>query len=325
MLIPILCLLICVLVWFRSGKDTEGNGTIIAEYEPPLDLSPAEVGVVDDFKATHREITATLVDLAIRGYIRIRKLPKKRMLLDSFVYEFELLNDEVLDLRAHEKALLNGLFGVATVKFNAKVQAGLTDPEAKYNAQTQYPASKESFIGRKVSLDELDKYFFQYVEDAKQDIYDDLQNSSFFKSDILLAGSGLGIVGVLFILSGAVYQSYRLQLIASGLIFLLFALAMQARTRSGKIAKERVDGFKLFLQTVEVEKLRLIQSPSTAEYAKNDLVLLETYLPYAIALGLEGDWSKQFAHVYEQPASWIGAKPLEKVVQLSEAVKGLFR
>ena len=56
------------------------------------------------------------------------------------VYEFELLTDDVLDLRSHEKSVINGLFGVVGSKFTAAMQAKIKDPIAKEKALRQYPA-----------------------------------------------------------------------------------------------------------------------------------------------------------------------------------------
>ena len=67
-----LALAICLsyyLLWRRYGKDYKGKGVIVPEYEPPAGLSPAEVGLLYDYNVDGRDLTATLIDLAIRGYI----------------------------------------------------------------------------------------------------------------------------------------------------------------------------------------------------------------------------------------------------------------
>lgn len=59
--------------WKKYGKDPEINRTIVAKYEPPEKMEPALVGLLVDQKFGVKEITATVIDLAVRGYLRIRE------------------------------------------------------------------------------------------------------------------------------------------------------------------------------------------------------------------------------------------------------------
>ena len=138
-------------MWLKYGKDAVKPITVVPEYKPPTSLSPAEVGVLYDYKASNREITATLVDLAIRGFIRIYSVNSA----DDQTYQFELLRDDVLNLKPHEKALLNGLFGVANAKEMAHIQAELTNLHAQKQAAL-YPANTVSLVGKKIVWKVLD-------------------------------------------------------------------------------------------------------------------------------------------------------------------------
>ncbi|MBE0611565.1 MAG: DUF2207 domain-containing protein, partial [Dehalococcoidia bacterium] len=50
---------------------------VVVEYLPPEDLRPAQMGVLLDERADTLDVTATIVDLAVRGYLHITELPKK--------------------------------------------------------------------------------------------------------------------------------------------------------------------------------------------------------------------------------------------------------
>src|SRR5262249_51214073 len=63
--------LMCGL-WFLRGGDPR-VGAIAVQYEPPAGLSPGEAGALVDDQAGIRDITATLVDLAVRGFIVIEE------------------------------------------------------------------------------------------------------------------------------------------------------------------------------------------------------------------------------------------------------------
>lgn len=324
-LLPVLSLMVCLLFWRLRGRDGTGRGTIIPEYEPPLDLSPAEVGLLHDFKATDREITATLVDLAIRGYINIRRQPQKSFLGSYHAYEFELINDEVLELKDHEKSLLNGLFGVVGQKQKARAHASLTDSEARRKAFSQYPALKVSFIGKKAVLDELKPYFYRYVDDAKAAMHDSLIAKDYFKTNLYLAGFGFSLIGFLCLsVTMIVRGSYFYGLLFSGLVFILFGLIMQSRTTAGKLAQESVNGFLLYLSTAESDRLRMTQAPDTAQYSGDKAGLFEKFLPYAIALGLETEWTKKFNNIYGEPAPWLGTASTDEVVELAKSIHASF-
>jgi hypothetical protein len=49
----------------------------MVEYEPPENLKPAEIGTLVDEYADDRDIVATIIDLAIRGYLKIKPLGDK--------------------------------------------------------------------------------------------------------------------------------------------------------------------------------------------------------------------------------------------------------
>lgn len=73
------------------------------------------------------------------------------------------------------------------------------------------------------------------------------------------------------------------------------AFLLKTYTLDGWKMQREIEGFKLFLATTESERIKIIGTPPT----KNP-ELFETYLPYAIALGVEQAWSDQFAPLFKQ-------------------------
>ncbi len=299
--IPTLSFVVSVIVWFFRGRDAQGRGISITEYEPPLDLSPAEIGVLLDYKATDREIAATIIDLSFRKYIAIRKLEKKRFLGKYTVYEFELLRDDVLDLRSHEKSVINGLFGVVGSQFTAAMQAKIKDPVAREKALRQYPAGTVSLIGRRVTLDEIKPYFYQSATQAKKDIYNQLTAKGYFKKSPLESGVDFIILAILgIVLVPILGRTYYVSLGVSVAIFIFFAIYMNARSKSGQYAKEVAEGFATYLRTVEKDKLALLQSPNAARTGADGAVVYERFLPYAVALDMEAEWTSSFEDAFSQ-------------------------
>lgn len=321
--LPILVFSIGLLVWRRVGADAKGRGTIVPQYDPPTDLSPAEVGVLYDYHFDDREVTATLVDLVLQKYVAIHQRADKHFFGDKVVYEFELLRDDgVLDLRYHEQAILDGLFGVVTVKRNARIQAQVSDPTARAQIAAVYPADTVSLIGRRVSIDELAPYFFQYITEAHQQTLRTLTQRGYFKSDPDVAGVGFIMSGLLlgalaFFIHGILFVSI---VICAG-IALVFGLIMRARTSRGTKAKEYIDGFLFYLHVAEKDRLHTLQSPHKAMRKGEVVELYEKYLPYAIALGLVDEWSAQFS------GSYVQQRPLtsrDEITTLAASIQAAF-
>ena len=69
---------------------------------------------------------------------------------------------------------------------------------------------------------------------------------------------------------------------------ILFSNLMKAPTREGQDLRDRVDGFRMFLDTAEKERWEVLNPPQMTPQ------LFEKYLPYALALGVDHTWSETF-------------------------------
>jgi hypothetical protein len=69
--LPIATFLTVLLIWWRRGRDEPGQTYAKYVSEPPSDLSPGLVGALIDERADTKEVIATIVDLARRGYLEI--------------------------------------------------------------------------------------------------------------------------------------------------------------------------------------------------------------------------------------------------------------
>ncbi len=59
--------------WHKTEKSREGKRAIIPQYEPPQNLKPAMAEVIIKEKLTDKGLAATIIDLAVRGYVRIEE------------------------------------------------------------------------------------------------------------------------------------------------------------------------------------------------------------------------------------------------------------
>ena len=276
--IPIPVFLLAFWIWWRRGRDPRRN-PIAVQYEPPRGLSPAEAGTLLDNAADLRDITATLVDLAVRGYLKIEEYEDNKLfgLISGRGYALHRLAPPsgVPPLAPHEQRMLDGLF---------------------------------RRHGDRVELADLKEEFYTELPGIKDGIFDRLLGSGFYHArpdrvrthwivaavilgGLIAIGGGMLAAGFLmtpvpFILSGVLV----------GGVLLWFSLIMPARTDAGTRALEQVLGFEEFLRRVESESLKrvIVGHPE----------LFDRYLPFAMAFGVERKWARAFEGIYTQPPTW---------------------
>ena len=95
--------------WLKYGRDPKVGKPVTAWFNPPKDkknkkLSVAEVGTLVDEYANEKDLSATIIDLAIRGYLKIKQKGKEFTLIKT--------KDFVKDgsLKSHEKTMLKFFF-----------------------------------------------------------------------------------------------------------------------------------------------------------------------------------------------------------------------
>jgi hypothetical protein len=286
--------------WKRYGRDPERRA-ITVQYSPPEDLSPAEVGTLVDHRAEMHDITATLVDLAVRGYVLIEEEQKKGLLgklsKPDYVFHQRRPRAHWVQLQPHEKRYLEGLFphrlaGKRTGAGGPPGEAGTEEPMAS------------------VRLSELTNRFYTHLDGIRSGIYDQLKAKGAYTARPDHAQAKWGVLGVGGLVGGALAAAMAagadrafaphpvavgLGMGLSGVIVLLFSGKMGVRTAAGVRMLEHALGFKEFVERVETPQFkRMITSPE----------LFEKYLPYAMALKAEDRWAGAFEELYRQPPDW---------------------
>ncbi|MDE2944815.1 MAG: DUF2207 domain-containing protein [Gemmatimonadota bacterium] len=260
--------------WNERGRDPE-IGSIEPRYEPPGDLTPAEVGVIVDNRADLRDITATLIDLAVRGHLTIEEREENHLLglVTGTDYLFERRDNPGDRLAPHESALLRAVFGGR----------------------------------RRRRLSDLKDRFYKDLPELKSTLLATLiEHGVYTESPTIVAGKyvGLGfLVGIVIFFGGLLAQAV-LPLamgavlgaaIASAFVIVVFGLFMPARTKRGTELLRQVKGFEEFLTRVESDRYRRkITGPE----------MFEKCLPYAMALGVAAQWARAFQDLYREPPDW---------------------
>ena len=110
-IIPIITFIICMLYWYKKGRDAKGTGVIIPQYDVIDGLSPMEVSGIVNERVSSKEISAEIIYLATKGYIKIRELETSFIgLIKRKDYELIKLNNPTPIENPFDKKLLNALF-----------------------------------------------------------------------------------------------------------------------------------------------------------------------------------------------------------------------
>jgi uncharacterized membrane protein len=287
-------------LWWTRGRDP-GLRSIAAQYEPPNQLTPGEVGSLVDDSVDMRDITATIVDLAVRGYMVIEEHQKDRMLglLHDKDYNFILQKDRAqwAALKPHEQSLLNGFFSAGTP-------------------------------GETISMDSLQNRFYKNLPDIKSRIFDSLVSQGFYRrrpDSVRSTYVGTGIaIGVLSIWAlpplastlGMASFPFIIAGILSAVVISAFGWFMPAHTEQGTRVLENALGFEDFLNHVESDRFnRTIKTPQ----------MFEKFLPFAMAFGVETNWSKAFQGIMTQPPGWYrgGTGPIFYPINFTSSLNAM--
>lgn len=272
------------LRWWRHGRDPAGRPAIVPQYRPPAGLTPAEVGVLLDERADPVDVTATVVDLAVRGYLRIREEESHNMLIfknTDYVLEFPDGAPDARTLKDHERTIYQDLRARA-VRSNTNASI--------------------------VRLSTLREQFYETVEDAQKKLYRALVVEKYFAGNPqkirgLYQGLGHILLGGGFLSAMALYGVTPLNAIGAGVgvglagfLFWLFGPAMPRRTSKGVQTLGEILGFREFIRRVEQDRLERL--------LREDPNLFDRVLPYALVFGVADEWAEKFQGLLQKPPDW---------------------
>ena len=285
--LPLLTLAVMFALWYSVGRDPDPGVSVAPQYEPPKGMSPAETGTLVDDSIHPRDITSTIVDLAVRGYIKIEEKVDTFLVFHHKDYLFHLLKPREQwgpDLTPHERVMLENIF----------------------------------LGGAETRLSSLKNRFYTVIPVVRQDIMSALKSKGIYTLDpesangySIVAGVVIAIVVVAVQVLGWMNLFYSIPLLigsvlVSALIWWLFARQMTAKTVAGARTRIAVLGFQEFMNRVDADRIKRMP-PDT----------FEKFLPYAMALGVEHHWAQAFDGIVKDPPSWyvspngyVGFSPL---------------
>ncbi len=269
---------------FRKGRDrraasggeeprplTDKHGGPV-QFRPPDDAKPAQVGVLIDESADPLDVTATMIDFGVRGYLTLEEIEKKG-LFSKGDWRITKVKEADESFLPFERILFEALFD-----------------------------------GRnEVDLSDLKNTFASDLKKVQNSLYADCVKQGWYTKQPQKTRASylaLGIVAlvvaiiVLFVLAAATHAGLvGVPLVIAALVLLVAHHWMPARTAKGSAALDTVLGFKQYIATAETDRMKFAEEENI--FAK--------YLPYAIVFGETEKWAKAFQGIYgDNPPPGMG-------------------
>lgn len=332
-------LLYYLAAWWGHGRDPR-RGTIIPLFAPPAGPTPGSVLSPESVRYIHRmaydrkSFAAALINMAVKGYIKIREA--------NGIYTLERTAnvDAIADLSKNERTVAQILLGnenkVVLEQDNHSIisraitalETGLkSECEQHYfvtnhgwflaglgillltgiaSALLSEQPGVSAFLMIWISGWSVGTFFLLHqVVVAWISVFSGPGSriaaaaTALFTSLFAVPFAG-GLAAALFIFGQSMSIPASLLLIAGGGFAYLFYHLLKAPTALGAPVMDQIEGFKIFLNTAEKDRLEVLNPPNVTPE------VFEKFLPYAIALDCENNWSKRFEAEASAAASGPG-------------------
>ncbi len=269
--LPILVFAVMYFQWYTKGRDPIAiKSTVMAEYEAPDNLRPAQIGTLIDDSMDMRDITSTIIDLATRGYLKIIEKKEKQFFGESTTYTLEKTTptNSKDSLAEFEQKVYSGLFGSS----------------------------------EKATLDDLRYKFYKVIPEVKRAVYTDLVNQKYYVANpesvraVYVTTAAIIFFGTIFFgeIVLAIMPSLMPGLLISAVIIGIFGNFMPKKTQKGVDTRVHILGLEEFIRTAEKDRMKFYENEN----------IFEKMLPYAIALNLAEKWAKACESLNIQQPGW---------------------
>jgi len=314
-----------LLAWSRVGKDPE-PGNIIPLFAPPEGIGPAAARYIRNLGYDNRVMSSALVSMAVKGAIKIADKDGGYEIIKNFQ------GPRAPGLTRAEGVLFGALFsGGSRLRLSSEEASRIKKAIDRLKKGLRQECEKIYFLtnrrhilpGAAVTIitlvlmvllsPNMGDSFFMTLWLSIWSVFSLILIASFvsiFRE--VIKRPSLKMVGATFFMAvfaiafgaGLVVGSYTYgQMLGYNALVIFFALIisnlafyhlMKAPTLKGRKIMDALEGFRLYLKTAEEKRLGILTPPERTPE------LFERYLPWAIALGVENEWSEKFKEVLER-------------------------
>jgi hypothetical protein len=328
----LLMLVYFAIVWIEHGRRPP-RGTVIPLFAPPKDFSPAAVRFVYRMSYDRKAYAASLVDMAVKGYLKIAESDRVYTLTRTGKSE------TAANLAHGETAIAGKLFADDNsidlkqenhAEVAASISALKTSLTNEYE-RAYFVTNSHWFAGGLVMLaltavatallcDDAavagfilvwlagwsvgTAFLVHRAWDAWSDVFSGpgsrILNTfgALFATAFAVPFAGAWLFALVVLTRAIPWPAAIALSVGGGAVYLFYQLLKHPTLLGAKIDAE-IEGFKLFLSTAEKDRLEALNPPNVTPE------VFEKFLPYAMALDCENQWSKKF----EAQAAAAGIAP----------------
>ncbi|KKP42635.1 MAG: hypothetical protein UR32_C0009G0019 [candidate division WS6 bacterium GW2011_GWE2_33_157] len=253
------------LFGFLKKKYKNERLTIIPNYKPEKDMDSLLAGTLLTGSYNSKYITAVLIELATKGYFKIREYEDKK-------YEFIKKDKDGSDLPSHLKSLFDAIFAHGLIVPIKKLTNFYSTANRVYGEGYQYLKDNDFLSTKSITT-----------------------KSIFIILSIILVFTPI-LFGYAFINVLAI--GWMIGFIISGILLFIFSLGVDIRTEYGNKRYHHLLDLKMYINTAEKHRIEFHNDP------KKYNEVFEKLLPYAMIFGLEKKWAKEFEDIYTQTPEW---------------------
>jgi len=274
-----------LMIWYARGRDPQVGLVADMVPEPPDDLSAGAAGTLIDERVDHSDVVATLAGLGRNGAVEVTS--------ENGDWRLKLVNASLAGSLV-ERDLIQALFAA-----NAKP-------------------------GDEVRLSEVRGSFQARQEQIRADLYAELVERGYFVGNpeqVRKRWKRIGIVGMILsmivgVLLGIVVDPFAFGTMIAALIFwygvMWVGRHMPRKTPEGAEAAAKWKAFRRHLTDLK----------KRTDF-DNAQQMLDAWLPYAIAFGIEKKFLAQFQRQDVQSPGWFGDGGGGDVIILTDGFGGL--
>jgi len=249
-----------------------GNGPVAVRFTPPDGMHPAPFGVLLEGRADVTKVTATIIDLAVRGFLLIEEVGQADRAGKASARDWKLI--------AKPGAPTGALMDYETLLL-----------------ETIFANRSE------VLISDLKLTFRKALQLTRSTLYNGVTRAGWFKRNPGQGRAPWSIAGlILFVVSAFKIVTafghdtsavFAIALMITAFLLIWIGQKPPARTATGTALLIQARGFKLYLEKAEADQIRLEERAD----------IFSRYLPFAIVLGVADRWAKVFAALAASGAS----------------------
>ncbi len=225
--LPAISFVAMFLVWLLYGRSPRTRGIIAPRYDAPNNLTPAQAGVIIDESADNIDLSATIINFAVKGLMKIEDL-------GGGDYSFKKTEPRVpYELSVEDKIIYNKIFSA----------------------------------GDTIMLSSLKYNFYDAVQQAQIGIYNWGKYNGYFMRTPGLFGLPLFLAYATWIIPVAgILITRSIPLLLVSLFFVIpsgFLVAIFNNfTKKGKELQEELLGLKMYISTAEKDRINYLNAPA---------------------------------------------------------------